>query len=138
MYKKYLGYAVGAMLALTMAAPVLAATSGALSGDDFFGGDTPGGLTPDEFAESAGLSSGDLPKTIASIIRTALGFLGIVAVVIILAGGFQWMTAGGTEEKVKTAKRLIIQGIIGLVIILSAFAIATFVIGSITSAVNSA
>ncbi len=133
MVKKYLGYAMGALLALTMAAPVLAQSSGALTGEDLFGG-----VTSDEFAETAGLSSGDLPRTIASIIRTALGFLGIVAVVIILAGGFQWMTAGGNEEKVKTAKRLIIQGIIGLVIILSAFAIASFVIGSITSAVSSA
>lgn len=121
---------MGALLALTLATPVLAQTGGALTGEDLFGG-----VTSDEFAETAGLSSADLPRTIASIIRTALGFLGIVAVVIILAGGFMWMTAGGNEEKVKSAKRLIIQGIIGLVIILSAFAIASFVISSITSAV---
>mgnify|MGYP001589838599 FL=1 len=63
-----------------------------------------------------------------------MGLLGIVAVVIILAGGFLWMTAGGNEEKVEKAKSLIFSGIIGLAIILTSFAIARFVISSLTSA----
>jgi hypothetical protein len=60
-----------------------------------------------------------------------MGLLGIVAVVIILLGGFKWMTAGGNEEKVAEAKKLIVSGIIGLVIIMSAYAIATFVVNSV-------
>jgi Zn-dependent protease with chaperone function len=60
-----------------------------------------------------------------------MGLLGLVAVVIILLGGFKWMTSGGEETKVGEAKKLIISGVIGLIIILSAYAIANFVVGSI-------
>lgn len=88
----------------------------------------------EEFGETAGLGQADLKTTIGQLIRVLLGFLGVVAVVIILLGGFKWMTAGGNDEKVAEAKRLIIAGIIGLAIILSAFAIASFVIGSIVDA----
>ena len=57
-----------------------------------------------------------------------LSLLGIVAVVIILLGGFKWMTAGGNDDKVEEAKKLILSGIIGLAIIMSAWAIARFVL----------
>ena len=59
----------------------------------------------------------DVRKT-ASIINVALGLLGIVAVIIILIGGFEWMTAGGNEEKQAGAQQNF-AGIIGLAIILS-------------------
>jgi hypothetical protein len=93
-----------------------------------------GGTSGTTFASNAGLSSGNLVTTVSSIIRTIMGFLGIVAVVIILFGGFQWMTAAGSPEKVKHAKTLMIQGVIGLVIVLAAFAIASFVINGLVSA----
>ncbi|MFA6132103.1 MAG: hypothetical protein WC702_03545 [Patescibacteria group bacterium] len=96
-----------------------------------------GGNAGDEFANEAGLGAGDLTSTIANLIRVGLGFLGIVAVVIILIGGFKWVTAGGEEEKVKKAKKYIFQGLIGLVIVLAAYAIATFALGAITTAMNS-
>ena len=83
-----------------------------------------------------GLGSRDPRAIIASVIRIILGFLGIVAVVIILLGGFKWMTAGGNEEKVGEARKLIVQGIVGLVIILAAFGIATFVISSLLNATS--
>lgn len=78
-------------------------------------------------------SLGEKPliETITGIIRIGLSLLGIIAVVIILAGGFKWMTAGGNEDKVGEAKKMIISGVIGLAIIMSAFAIANFVIGSL-------
>lgn len=112
-----------------------APASGALTGDELFGG---AGATGEEFASAAGLSSGNLTSSIASIIRTALGFLGIVTVVIILYGGFLLMTAGGNEDRIKDGKKFIIRGIIGLVIVVAAFSIAQFVIGSITGALSAA
>ena len=101
------------------------AASGQLEAGDLLGTD---------FGDATGLGQGDLTTTIGSLIRVALGFLGVVAVVIILLGGFKWMTAGGSDEKVGEAKKLIIAGIIGLAIILSAYAIASFVISSIVGA----
>ncbi|MDP3244631.1 MAG: pilin [bacterium] len=77
----------------------------------------------------------DLPEVIGRIINIVLGFLGIVAVVMIIIGGFIWMTAAGNEEKVEKAKQLLTAGLIGLVIILSAYAIASYVIGTISTEV---
>ncbi len=86
------------------------------------------------YPASSGLSNTDVRVTIARIIRVAMGLLGIVAVVIILIGGFTWMTAGGSPEKVEAAKGWIFAGIIGLAIILSAYAIASFVISQLYEA----
>jgi type IV secretory pathway VirB2 component (pilin) len=114
----------------------LVCQAGTCAGDTFGLGD----LTPDTTpgAES-GLSLGNqgLQETIASLINVALSLLGIVAVVIILAGGFMWMTAGGNDEKVAGARKLIFSGIIGLAIILSAWAVTRFVFSALQSATGS-
>ncbi|MDD2758451.1 MAG: pilin [Patescibacteria group bacterium] len=86
------------------------------------------------YGAATGLSSTDVRTTVARIIRVAMGLLGIVAVVIILIGGFKWMTAGGNEEQVGEAKKWIFSGVIGLVIILSAYALASFIITQLTLA----
>lgn len=88
----------------------------------------------DELAEPLGLGERDVRDTIASIINVALGLLGIVTVVIIIYAGFLWMTAGGSDEKVGEAKKWLGGGVIGLVIILSAYAIARFVVSSLLEA----
>jgi hypothetical protein len=79
----------------------------------------------------------DLVGIIFRAIQYILAFLGVVAVVVILIGGFMWMTAGGNDEKVGKAKKILIQGLIGLVIVLLAFAIATFVIQRLNDFSNS-
>lgn len=84
-----------------------------------------------------GLTSTDIRITIANIIRTAMGLLGIIAVLIVLYGGFKWMTAQGDTKAVDEAKKVLIAGIIGLIIIVSAYAIATFVINSLVAATAS-
>jgi len=76
----------------------------------------------------------DLKSSIANIINIVLGFLGIVAVIIILAGGFKWMTAAGNEDKVGEARQMIIQGVIGLLVVFAAWAIASFVVSNLQSA----
>lgn len=88
----------------------------------------------DAISDSMVLGDED-PRTIAAgVINVILGFLGIIAVVIILLGGFKWMTAAGNEEKVEEAQKLIKAGIIGLVIILAAWGIASFVIRQLGTA----
>jgi len=86
------------------------------------------------YATITGLGTKDVRETIASIINVLMGLLGIVAVVLILIGGFKWMTSMGNEESVKKSKKLIIDGVIGLIIILSAYAIANFLVRSILNA----
>ncbi len=85
-------------------------------------------------AEGFGLGSTGLVDTLTAIIQVLLGFLGILAVLLILWGGFIWMTAAGDDSKVDKAKKMIYSGIIGIVIIFSAYAIASFVINQISTA----
>lgn len=87
-----------------------------------------------EIEDTTALGTADLQTTVTRIINVALSLLGIVAVVIILIGGFEWMTAGGSEDKVETAKKRIMYGIIGLAIILSAWAITKFVLNALGDA----
>ena len=65
----------------------------------------------------------------------ALGFLGSIAVVLVVVAGFKWMTAGGNEDKIAESKKLMTAAAVGLVIILLAFAITNFVINSVISSI---
>jgi len=72
-----------------------------------------------------------LPTLIARIINIFLGFLGIIFVIIIIYAGFVWMTAGGNEDKVSQARKWITNSVIGIIIILAAYAITNFVVSRI-------
>jgi hypothetical protein len=87
-------------------------------------------VTIENIGGSLGLGNADLRQTVMNIITYVLGLLGLIAVVMILYGGFIWMTAGGNEDKVDTAKQIISSAAIGLVIILISWAIVTFVVGT--------
>jgi len=63
-----------------------------------------------------------------------MGLLGIVLVVLVIYAGFLWMTAQGSEEKIKKAKGIISSAIIGLVLIFAAYSITGFVVSSISTA----
>ncbi len=84
-----------------------------------------------EYGEQTGLSYADPRITAANIIKTGLGILGIIVTVIIMYAGFKWMTAGGNDDDIASAKKMITAAVIGLVIILSSYAITTFVISSL-------
>ena len=79
------------------------------------------------YAEQTGLPTTDIRLIIANVIRVTLGLMGLMAVVIILYGGWLWMSAGGNEEQIAKAKKTLINGAIGLIIILSAYSIVLFV-----------
>ena len=85
---------------------------------------------------STSSSANTLPNLIANVINILLGTLGIILVVIIIYAGILYMTAGGEDEKVKKAKKMITQGVIGLVLIIAAFAISSFVISQLVTLGN--
>jgi len=80
----------------------------------------------------------DIRLTIGKIIRAILGFLGILALLVVMYGGFVWMTAGGSADKIEQAKKILINGAIGLLIILSSFLIVQFIISKLQDALGSA
>mgnify|MGYP001592247399 CR=1 FL=1 len=86
------------------------------------------------FGQDTGMSSTD-PRVIAArLIKMAMGFVGIIVLIMILGSGLMFMTAGGDEEKTSQAKRTFFNAIIGLIIILSAYSIVTFVLNALTTA----
>jgi len=91
--------------------------------------------TENTYANEVGFSTTDPRQTVAKIIKVALGFLGSIAVVLVVIAGFKWMTAGGNEDKIAESKKLMTAAAVGLVIILLAFAITNFVINSVIGAI---
>ncbi|MEW6610379.1 MAG: pilin [Patescibacteria group bacterium] len=83
--------------------------------------------------ESGLISTQDftLPEIIGRIINVALTLLGIIFLVLIVYAGFKWMLARGREEEVERAQKIIESSIIGLIVIILAFAISKFVFATI-------
>jgi len=72
------------------------------------------------------------PEELAiTVINWVLGILALIAVVLVLIGGFRWMTAGGNEEKVESAKKTLYAALIGLVIILAGWGLSVYVINNL-------
>lgn len=84
-----------------------------------------------EYGKASGLGSQDVRITVGMIIQSIIGLLGAITVVLILYAGFKWMTAGGADDKVGEAKKILTAAVIGLAIILSAYAITRFVTESL-------
>ncbi|MFA5050564.1 MAG: Ig-like domain-containing protein [Patescibacteria group bacterium] len=86
----------------------------------------------ENFRTHATYGNTDLPSAMGNIMRIVLGVLGLAAAVIIIMGGFRWMTSGGDETKIAGAKKLMIAGIIGILIIVLAYAIASFIMSKLS------
>lgn len=71
----------------------------------------------------------DISVIIGKIVGAGLAFIGVVFMILIIYGGILWMTARGNEQQVEKAKELIYAAVIGLVIVLSAYAITYYVGG---------
>lgn len=78
----------------------------------------------------------DIRLVVANIIKVFLGFLGIIFLVLIILAGYKWMISGGNEENVKQAKNQIVMAVIGLLIVLAAFSITSFVTNNIRRAIT--
>jgi hypothetical protein len=78
--------------------------------------------------DELGGDNATLPETIGNIITVALGFLGVLFIVLILYAGFLWLIANGDDTKIKKAKGMMINSIIAVVIIFLAYAITNFVL----------
>lgn len=71
---------------------------------------------------------------VGKIINAFLGILGIVMVVLVLYGGFLWMTAAGNTEKIEKAKKILGNAVVGIIIIIMAYGISFFVIDQLLKA----
>ncbi len=91
----------------------------------------------DQAANETTIGGGDddqIFNTIGNIVNVLLGLLGIIFFLLTLWAGFIWMTAQGDSGKVEKARTMLVQGVIGIIIILSAFAISNFAISQLLTA----
>jgi len=75
----------------------------------------------------AGVEERDVGTMVAQIIQGALLLTGTVFLILMVYAGFIWMTARGNEEQVTKAKNTIIAAIIGITLVVGAYAISNFV-----------
>ncbi|MBI2410529.1 MAG: hypothetical protein HYV32_01350 [Candidatus Kerfeldbacteria bacterium] len=101
-----------------------AATSKLLSGDT------------GKALDSTGLGKTDPVKATAFIINTVLGIIALLAVALLIYGGFRYMSSRGNPQEVDKAKNVLKATIAGLVLVMVAWSITTYVIGKIQKATN--
>ena len=129
--KKFLAFALASFVFVSVFSIAHFVQAQNVNTNYLFGGDE---LNAEVVRNATGLGDKDPREIAASVINVVLGFLGIIAVLLILAGGFRWMTAQGNDEAIAGAKNLMMAGVIGLIIILAAFGIARFVINALVDA----
>lgn len=70
-------------------------------------------------------------EIVTNILNTAYFLAGIVAVGMIIFAGIQYLTANGESGKAKKAMDTIIFSVVGLIIVIAAFAITKFVVDNV-------
>ena len=77
------------------------------------------------------LGSKPLRDTIGGVVNIILGFLGILTTLAIIFGGFTMMTSYGNSEKNDQGRGVVVAGAVGLIIVLTAYAISRFVLSNL-------
>lgn len=80
------------------------------------------------FAQLIGFNVVSLPGIVALIVVAVLSILSILFLGLVFYGGYKWMMARGNEQQVEEARGIIRQAIIGLIVLLSSYAIGYFVL----------
>ena len=78
--------------------------------------------------DSSLTSSTNLKEFILRIVNYALGFLGLLAVIIVIYGGVLYVSSAGNDDQIGTAKNAIKYAVIGLIIVLGSFAFVNTII----------
>lgn len=77
---------------------------------------------------NSGLPSEDSPAVIVAIvIQGLLGVVAIIFFVLVVIAGIKWMMAGGNEETVSKSKQQILNGALGLIVIIFSYAITSLI-----------
>lgn len=116
---------VGLLFVFLMCFGVASVSGATGAGDAITGLDT----TANSATLMPSAENSNISTVIGKIVGAGLAFIGVVFMILIIYGGILWMTARGNEQQVEKAKELIYAAVIGLVIVLSAYAITYYVGG---------
>jgi len=105
-------------------------------------GDCPDGFTskgplciPDNpFGDGDGIAGkGTVGELATAIISILLGLSGIVAVIMIIIGGYQFMTARGNETQSTNGRKTLVNALIGLAIVIVSYAVVQAITNYLTN-----
>ena len=125
---------VSLMLLLGVAAPALAQNAqdqinnGLCTGANLQFTDNPGQCN---VAQTD--ATGQINHIIHTIVNLLSAVVGVVAVIMIIVGGFRYITSGGNDTSVTSAKNTILYAIIGLVVVALAQVLVRFTLSKLTS-----
>lgn len=85
-----------------------------------------------------GKTTKTLPEYIGLMIGAALGLLGVIFLILMVYGGYLWMTSRGDDKQVEKAKDTIKNAIIGLVLVIMAYAISSYLFEQLISTAGGA
>ncbi len=72
-------------------------------------------------------STESIPALIGKVIYAVMGLVGSISLAMFVYGGIVWLTSGGSPDKVKKGKDVLVWAVIGLAIIFSSYAITNFI-----------
>src|SRR3990167_8503116 len=70
----------------------------------------------------------DAREILLRLIQYMLGFTALIALIMVIYGGFVWTTAGGNTERVDKGKKILTWALTGLIVLMSAWSIITYII----------
>jgi len=131
MIRKIKKIAVGAVMAVAgLMTPVFALTQPVMA-DVCPTGTVKQGQSVNNLTECNVEGENNLRPTIQGILNVVISVLGLIAVIMIIMGGFTYITSAGDTAKLTKARNTIMYGVIGLVIAVLAFAIVNFVLDGV-------
>ena len=98
---------------------------------------TPAEQANDGLEAIGGGSSPSFELTIETVINTFLYIIGALAVIMIIFGGFKYVTSSGDAPAVASAKNTILYAVIGVIVAILAYSIVGFVLDSLEENVPS-
>jgi type IV secretory pathway VirB2 component (pilin) len=93
----------------------------------------PGGLDPSDGNQTFPNPLGDTEdyvEVVGNVVKTILGVVGVLALVIFIYGGITWMTSLGNMERVKLGRDTLVWATIGLVVVFASFSIVNLILSS--------
>lgn len=92
------------------------------------------GKTAGKAGFDTNVSATTISETVGKVIKVVLSLTATVFLALTVYAGILWLTAGGNDERVTKANKILYTGVIGLIIVMSAYGITTFVIWAVFGA----
>lgn len=90
-----------------------------------------GGSVPNIIPQQPGGSIGSVETLVKNLFSFGITIGGVVFMILFLVGGLMYLSAAGNEDQTGKAKRMMIDAVIGLVLVLGSWAIARFIGGEL-------